>query len=68
MRIRDDGKGFDVLRLTGVDDGGRGSGVFGMKERVKLMGGTCSIESQPEQGTLITVQIPSTRSAAIAED
>jgi signal transduction histidine kinase len=68
LRIRDDGKGFDVSRLTGVDDRGRGSGVFGMKERVKLMGGTCSIESQPEQGTLITVKIPSTRSAAIAED
>lgn len=68
MRISDDGKGFDVSKLTGVDDGGRGSGVFGMKERVKLMGGSCQIESQPGQGANVSVRVPTTRGAAIAED
>jgi signal transduction histidine kinase len=68
MRIEDDGKGFDVSKLTSVDDGGRGSGVFGMKERVKLMGGSCSIESEPGQGTRINVRIPLTRSVPIGED
>jgi len=68
MRIKDDGVGFDVSKLTGVDERGRGSGVFGMKERVKLMGGSCSIESQPGQGTLVSVSIPSTRSEDVAED
>jgi signal transduction histidine kinase len=68
LRIRDDGKGFDVSQLTGVDDRGRGSGVFGMKERVKLMGGGCHIESVAERGTTVNVRIPSTRSEAIAED
>jgi signal transduction histidine kinase len=68
MRIKDDGVGFDVSKLTGVDEKGRGSGVFGMKERVKLMGGSCSITSQPGQGTLISVRIPSTRSVEIAEE
>ena len=67
MSVKDDGVGFDVSKLTGVDEEGRGSGVFGMKERVKLMGGSCSIESQPGQGTLITVKIPSMVSTDIAE-
>jgi signal transduction histidine kinase len=68
MRIRDDGKGFDVSKLTSVDERGRGSGVFGMKERVKLMGGSCFIQSQVGQGTVVTVRIPLTRGATIAED
>jgi signal transduction histidine kinase len=68
MRIEDDGKGFDVSKLTSVDDRGRGGGVFGMKERVKLMGGVCNIDSEPGQGTKINVRIPLTRSVPIGED
>jgi signal transduction histidine kinase len=68
LRMRDDGKGFDVSKLTGVDERGRGSGVFGMKERVKLMGGSCRIESDPGQGTFVTVMIPLNRSEPLAED
>jgi signal transduction histidine kinase len=68
MHIKDDGKGFEVSGLTGVDDVGRGSGVFGMKERVKLMGGVCSIESKPGKGTLVTVRIPLKRGKFIEED
>jgi signal transduction histidine kinase len=68
MQVKDDGVGFDVLKLTDVDEKGRGSGVFSMKERVKLMGGTCLITSQPEKGTLITVRIPLTWSTGIAKE
>jgi len=68
MRVQDDGVGFDVQNLTGVDERGRGSGVFGMKERVKLMGGMCSIQSQPGHGTLITVRVPSTRGVDVADE
>jgi signal transduction histidine kinase len=39
-----------------------------MKERVKLMGGSCQIESQPGQGANVSVRVPTTRGAAIAED
>jgi signal transduction histidine kinase len=62
MCIKDDGKGFEVSKLTGVDAKGRGSGLFGMKERVKLMGGSCSVDSKPGQGTAVVVQVPTTRS------
>ena len=68
MRISDDGKGFDVSKLTGVDNRGRGSGLFGMKERVKLLGGNCHVEAKPDQGTSVIVKVPTTRSVEIEED
>jgi len=50
LQIEDDGKGFDVNKLTRVDSSGRGAGVFTMKERVSLVGGECHIESRQGQG------------------
>ncbi len=68
LRIEDDGKGFDVKRLTRVDPSGRGAGLFTMKERVKLAGGSCRIDSRPGQGTKVTVKIPVAREVAYEED
>jgi signal transduction histidine kinase len=56
--IEDDGKGFDVRKLTQVDPSGRGAGVFTMKERARLVYGVCLIESIVGKGTKITVKIP----------
>ncbi|MDY6912778.1 MAG: GAF domain-containing protein, partial [Chloroflexota bacterium] len=47
LRIKDDGKGFDVSTITKVDDSGRGAGLFIMRERANLMGGTANVISQP---------------------
>lgn len=58
LQIEDDGRGFDVTKLTKVDPSGRGAGLFTMKERVKLVGGSCRVESRPGQGTRVTVNIP----------
>lgn len=58
LNIRDDGRGFDVSRITGVSPTGRGAGLFTMKERVRLVGGACHIESEPGKGTDITVRVP----------
>ena len=66
--ISDDGKGFDVSQLTGIEQSGRGAGLFSMKERVGLLGGACSVQSQPGQGTTATARIPTTWSTANAED
>jgi len=66
--IEDDGKGFDVNEITGIDQKGRGAGLFGMKERVTALGGNCTIESQPERGTKITSNIPRVRDVTHAED
>ena len=58
----------NVLRLTIADNGagfvpqpskGRaGMGLASMRERVRLLRGKLSIESQPGEGTLITVEVP----------
>ena len=58
LRVIDDGQGFDVSKITNIEESGRGRGVFSMKERVGLFGGVCSIESQPGQGTTVWARVP----------
>jgi len=58
LLIKDNGKGFNVGKLTRVSSSGRGAGVFTMKERVRLVGGSCRIDSQPGKGTKVSVRIP----------
>jgi signal transduction histidine kinase len=54
LDVRDDGIGFDH------DGGGvqRGLGLAGMRERARLLGGTCRIDSRRAQGTSISVDLP----------
>ncbi len=61
LLVEDDGKGFDVKKLTRVDPSGRGAGLFTLKERVSLVGGNCHIDSRPGQGTKVTVNVPLTQ-------
>lgn len=61
LEISDDGVGFDVSKVTEIEESGRGRGVFSMKERVGLLGGTCWIESQPGQGTTVRARVPNGR-------
>lgn len=68
LRIEDDGKGFDVHKVTRVDPSGRGAGFFTIKERASLVGGTCNIESQPGQGTSIKVKVPIVKSVTDEEN
>jgi len=58
LQISDDGQGFDVLKITSIEESGRGRGVFSMKERIRLLGGTCRIESQLGQGTTVRASVP----------
>ncbi len=58
LEVKDDGKGFNVNKLTRVDKGGRGAGLFTMKERARLVGGACKVRSQPGKGTKVAVRIP----------
>ncbi len=53
LEVRDDGKGFDS---TGPFPGH--FGLHSMQERAAQLGGTCSIESAPAQGTCLRVHIP----------
>jgi len=52
--IRDSGRGFDVEAASQ----GKGLGLTSMRERVRLVNGTISIESKPIGGTTIHVRVP----------
>jgi PAS domain S-box-containing protein len=52
--IRDSGKGFNVEAALQ----GKGLGLTSMRERVRLVNGTISIESKPMGGTTIHVRVP----------
>ena len=54
LRISDEGKGFDA----GSAAGQTGLGLISMRERLRLVGGHLSVESQPSHGTRIRVRVP----------
>jgi len=60
--IRDDGIGFDVSRIGKMNNQKRrhGLGLMIAKERMKLIGGDCSVQSQPGKGTTVSAIIPLT--------
>jgi two-component system sensor histidine kinase UhpB len=65
VRIKDDGRGFDVNEAITSRMRPRGLGLLGMKERVSIVGGTMKIESQPRGGgTEIIIEIPLVKEAA----
>ena len=68
LHIDDDGKGFDVSKITQVDASGRGAGLFTIKERSRLVGGWCRIDSKPGRGTKIVVHTPLARDVTLEED
>jgi signal transduction histidine kinase len=51
--VKDDGRGFDV-----ADRVGKGYGLTGMHERVDALGGSLSIDSRPDEGTEVSVTLP----------
>jgi signal transduction histidine kinase len=57
MRIKDDGKSFQVDRVL-REKGSKRLGLLGMRERLEMVGGRFGIESIPGTGTTVTAQIP----------
>ena len=57
LEIRDDGVGFemgpDISRNVG-----EGIGLMGMQERAQHLNGTLTVQSAPNQGTLVSVRVP----------
>ena len=57
IRVQDNGKGFDSQRVTQLSDAH--VGIRNVRERIETMcGGTMSVESEPDQGTTVTIRIP----------
>jgi len=58
LRINDDGKGFDVKERLANALNEKRMGLRSMEERVNLLQGNIEIQSQPMQGTKISIKIP----------
>ncbi|MGH2559255.1 MAG: ATP-binding protein [Thermomicrobiales bacterium] len=58
ISIRDDGQGFETEVATARDDSGLGLGLFGMAERVELVGGSFRLWSEIGSGTEVFAYIP----------
>jgi two-component system sensor histidine kinase NreB len=57
--VRDDGRGFDGERVRHGPEGGLG--LFGIGERLSLVGGTVEVDTGPAKGTTVTVRVPAGR-------
>lgn len=55
IKIIDDGKGFDPLAQTAKSEG---MGLENIKSRIEFLKGEIQIESVPDQGTNVQVEIP----------
>jgi len=64
LKIKDDGRGFDVWELEDRNPTDRGIGIIGMQERINLLKGEIRIESNPGEGTIVTVDLPLRKKAA----
>jgi len=58
ITVSDNGKGFNLPEKIGdlAKDGKLG--LTGMQERAQMVGGTLTVQSQPDKGTIITVELP----------
>ena len=56
LLVEDDGKGFDAQSAFQGDIASLG--LMGMRERVALVGGDLTIDSQPGKGAVVRVRIP----------
>jgi CheY-like chemotaxis protein/anti-sigma regulatory factor (Ser/Thr protein kinase) len=63
--VSDHGVGFDPTAMPAAGEGGRGFGLFSIRERLELMGGTFELESAPGQGSRVVLSVPVAPSATI---
>jgi signal transduction histidine kinase len=64
LRITDHGRGFDIeaARRTG------GLGLLSIEERTKLIAGVMAVDTQPNHGTTIRIEVPLTPQASPEAD
>jgi signal transduction histidine kinase len=55
LAIHDDGRGFDPAAVPGIQQGH--FGVQGMKERMKRLGGSLTIQNEPADGTTLIASV-----------
>jgi signal transduction histidine kinase len=55
LKVEDEGRGFDAESEAAT---AAGTGLLGMRERARLLGGRIVVESVPGAGTALTVELP----------
>jgi signal transduction histidine kinase len=55
VQVTDEGKGFDAAVVIAKGDS---SGVLGMRERARALGGQLTIDSRPGAGARLTAEFP----------
>jgi PAS domain S-box-containing protein len=68
IEVRDWGRGFRLPTLPQPGERGYSVGLLGMRERAGLIGGNVTIESEPGEGTTVTISVPVAPTAAIAAE
>jgi signal transduction histidine kinase len=58
LTVEDDGRGLEGEENGERRHGSNGMGLIGMEERVRELGGTLAIRSEPGKGTLLNASIP----------
>jgi signal transduction histidine kinase len=61
--VEDDGAGFEMDKVRRMQ--GAGLGLFGMRERLALVGGDVEVESRVGGGTKVTARVPLARRRAL---
>jgi len=57
-QVQDDGEGFDVGRIASAYEMRGSLGMVNMRERAELINGILALDSQPGQGTTVTLAVP----------
>jgi two-component system sensor histidine kinase DegS len=58
VTVQDDGVGFDApARMDDLVSTGK-LGLTGMHERARMLGGTLVVQSDPDEGTVIVIEVP----------
>lgn len=58
ITVEDDGAGFDTTRFGAETAAAGGFGLYSIKERIHMLGGSMEIDSRPSEGTRITLTVP----------
>ena len=58
LEVRDWGRGLVAVKLDEPPRPGERVGLLGMRERIALLGGQCTIDSPPDGGTRVVADVP----------
>lgn len=58
ITVDDNGKGFDLEKISESRNGKGGMGLTFMKERIKYVQGRLFLNSSPNEGTKVTINVP----------